>query len=184
MVVAAPTFELGEDAGRSASFAACYQRHKRDVYRLCLRYGGGRAGWAEDVTHDVFMKFLEHLPRLANLDDVGGWLYRVAANLSISRLRREQSLFARLSGLGGVEETEPSAELLFEEREAAQAVLVTLRALPAKERVVLCMKVLDGKSQKEIAETLSMSEGYVSKLLARAWARVRAAGWDADDVEG
>ena len=44
------------------------------------------------------------------------------------------------------------------------------------------MKLLDGKSGKEIADTLVMSEGYVSKLLARAWQRLRKAGWEVDDA--
>jgi len=43
------------------------------------------------------------------------------------------------------------------------------------------MKLLDGKSQREIAETLSVTEGYVSKIFARGWERIRAAGWEGDD---
>jgi RNA polymerase sigma factor (sigma-70 family) len=170
-------------ADRPMTFQGCYQRHRGEVYRLCLRYGGGRTGWAEDVTHDVFVKLLEHLPHLENVDDLGGWLYRVAANLSISRLRREQSAFSRLRWFSSDEETHQSAGMLFEQHEEAAAAMAAIRSLPARERVVLCMKVLDGRCQKEIAETLSMSEGYVSKLLARAWTHVRAAGWEANDVQ-
>jgi RNA polymerase sigma-70 factor (ECF subfamily) len=43
------------------------------------------------------------------------------------------------------------------------------------------MHVLDGLSQREIARTLDLSEGYVSKLLARAWSKLRAAGWEVDE---
>jgi RNA polymerase sigma factor (sigma-70 family) len=182
MLAIAPTLDMAVHADRPMTLQGCYQRHRDDVYRLCLRYGGGRTGWAEDVTHDVFVKLLEQLPRLENVDDLGGWLYRVAANLSISRLRREQSAFSRLRWFSPNDESDRSAALLFEQHEDAAAAMAAIRSLPARERVVLCMKVLDGKNQKEIAETLSMSEGYVSKLLARAWARVRAAGWEANDV--
>jgi RNA polymerase sigma-70 factor (ECF subfamily) len=63
------------------------------------------------------------------------------------------------------------------QREAAEA-LAFLRSLPPNERVVLCMKVLDGCSQREIAQALSLSEGYVSKLAKRALDRARARGWE------
>jgi RNA polymerase sigma factor (sigma-70 family) len=135
---------------------------------------------AEDLTHDVFVKLLEHLPRLAEGDDLGGWLYRVTANLAISRLRREQSLLGRLHRLWSDEPT-PSAESLFEQQEAAADALAMLHDLPARERMVVCMKLLDGQSQREIAATLSLSEGYVSKLLARGYERIRAGGWEVGD---
>ena len=52
-----------------------------------------------------------------------------------------------------------------------------LGELPGLQRVALCMKLLDGKSQREIASALELSEGYVSKLVARAEARIREQGW-------
>jgi RNA polymerase sigma factor (sigma-70 family) len=167
--------------GERLTFEACYTAYRSDVYRRCLRYSGGRAGWAEDVTHDVFVKLLEHLPQLANTDDLGGWLYRVGTNLCITRLRREQTMLGRLRSLFDPQPAEtPSVEVLRECKEDAAAALAVLSTLPAQERAVVCMKLLDGKEQKEIAAILSMSEGYVSKLLARAWAKIHAAGWDVD----
>ena len=183
MEAIASTFDMAVHADRPMTFATCYERHRKDVYRLCLRYGGGRSGWAEDVTHDVFVKLLEQLPRLSNVEDLGGWLYRVAANLSISRLRREQSSLSLTRWFPAGEETDESASTLFEQHEDAAAAMAAIRSLPARERVVLCMKVLDARSQREIADILSMSEGYVSQLLARAWARVKAAGWEGPHAE-
>ena len=165
------------------TFEACYKAHHGRVYHHCLRYGGGNASFAEDVTHDVFVKLLEHLSTLDAEHDLGGWLYRVAANLSVTRLRRSHSIVRRFlpAYRRAVAAVEPAIDVAFEQREAASGALRTLRTLPPRERVVLCMKLLDGKSQREIAATLSLTEGYVSKLYARAWQRVRAAGWEGDD---
>ena len=169
---------------RKLSFEECYQSHREDIYRLGLRFGGGRAAFAEDLTHDVFLRALEHLADLAEIDNIGGWLYRVAANLAISRLGREQSVFRRLrrDAFGQVPEAGESPEVSFEHREEAKAAMALLRSLPTRERVVVSMKLLDGKSQREIAEALSMSEGYVSKLLARARRRIEGAASEAADV--
>jgi RNA polymerase sigma factor (sigma-70 family) len=154
-------------AERAAVFDACYREHRDRVFGLCLRYGGGRPAWAEDVTHDVFMKLYVHLPALEKHDDLGSWLYRVAANIAISHLRREQSFIGKLRRAFAAESlAEAPIDEQLSERQSADRAVATLRTLPAKERVVLCMKILDGKSQREIAELLSLSEGYVSKLHA------------------
>lgn len=168
---------------RRALFDDCYRAHKAAIFRLGLRYGGGDDQWAEDLAHDVFVKLWEHLPRMSDPSDAGGWLYRVAANLAVTRLRRrrwwarwvDQRVAARPPA------DDRAAERRFEQREEALRALETLRELPGKERVVVAMKVLDGLSQREIAETLGMSEGYVSKLVKRGLDRIRSEGWEVDD---
>jgi RNA polymerase sigma factor (sigma-70 family) len=167
-----------------AAFEACYRQHRERIFRWALRYGGGDEAFAEDVTHDVLIRLLEHLPSLAAPEDVGGWLYRVTANVAISVVRRERSLFGRIARrlLNEPGRPPPQPDALFEQRELAAAAMATLRAMPARERVVICMKLLDGQSQQEIAAALGLSEGYVSKLVTRAWDRIRAAGWEGDDA--
>ncbi len=162
------------------AFEACFRANRDRVYRLGLRYGRGRVSWAEDLTQDVFMKLYQELPRLSAHEDLGGWLYRVATNAALSRLRREKSLLGRLDQLFAEEDevSESSADAKVEMTESAREAQALLDGLPPKERVVLGMKVLDGMAQKDIAVALGMSEGYVSKLLTRAWEKIRAAGWE------
>ena len=163
------------------AFEACFRANRDRVYRLGLRYGRGRVSWAEDLTQDVFMKLYQELPRLSAHEDLGGWLYRVATNAALSRLRREKSLLGRMDRLFASAEdevSESSADARVEMTESAREAQALLDGLPPKERVVLGMKVLDGMAQKDIAVALGMSEGYVSKLLTRAWDKVRAAGWE------
>jgi RNA polymerase sigma-70 factor (ECF subfamily) len=165
------------DAEPAPSLAGCYSRFREEVYFTCLRYSGGRRAWAEDLTHDVFVKLIEQLPRFTAQDNIGGWLFRVSANLCISRLRREQS-FLRCLVRGDFSPRQPDARGMVEEHDEAREAMATLSALPAAERVALCLKVFDGMAQRDIAATLGFSEGYVSKLLSRAWAKIRAAGWE------
>jgi RNA polymerase sigma-70 factor (ECF subfamily) len=167
-----------------ALFEVAYDAHRRDVYRWAMRFAGGRTGWAEDLTHDVFLKLLEHLPMLDASTNLGGWLYRVTANLALTRLRRDRSLASRLGRFFTEEQEEPveAPDAGLALREEAAEALAALRSLPPREAVVLTMKVVDGKSQKEIADALEMSEGYVSKLVTRGWERLRAAGWEVSDA--
>lgn len=163
------------------SFESLYQRHRHQVFRWCLRYGGGSSVWAEDVTHDVFMKLLEQLPRLQDPSEIGGWLYRVTAHLSLKRLSRDRSLAERL--VRSVQPPPPSAsadQLVERSQDTAEAVKA-IGALPAGECVVMLMMLVDGASQAEVAQALSMSKGNVSKIVARARKRLADAGWEGVD---
>jgi RNA polymerase sigma factor (sigma-70 family) len=174
------------DIGRleyvTMTFEECYQLHRHTIYRLCLRYGNGRVSWAEDATQDVFIRLFEKLPQLHHEEPIAAWLYTVATRVCISRIRRDKSLLNWITHFGERREVAPSSEVLFEEKESVALALATLAQLPPLERGAVSMKVLDGKSQREIAATLEVSEGYVSKLLTRAAARLDKAGWEASDV--
>ena len=162
------------------TFEALYERHRLKVFRLCLRYGGGSSGWAEDVTHDVFLQLLKHLPELDTHSDLGGWLYRVTANLALRRLARDRSLFERIVRLvQPAPVTRP--DQLVERRQETAAAVAAIEALPPNERVVMMMKLVDGASQNEIAQALGMSKGNVSKLVSRGREKLIAAGWEGVD---
>ncbi len=155
-----------------------YVEHRDQVYRWALRYGAGDSAFAEDVTQEVFMRLMRALPRLSDTEQLGGWLYRVTANRCLSRLRRRRLTQTILSGLGLHRPPPAALEDQLGARQDLQHVLETLRALPAREGIVLTMLHLDGLSQSEIAQTLGLSRGYVSKLVARGTAQVRARGWE------
>jgi len=175
---------IDRTATAQTSLEAAYRDHCSHVYRWSVKFGLGSTRWAEDLTHDVFLKLLENPSVLeTSSDNVRGWLYRVTANLAMSRIRRERSAMRKLPLLFfGNREHEPPAHENLEVRQEAQASLEALKDLPARERVVMSMKLLEGRSQQEISEALSMSKGYVSKLVARATRRLQAAGWEVDDA--
>jgi len=178
MHAAATTTTAG--VGVTHAFTACYRQHFSRVYRQSLKFGGGDREWAEDLAHDVFLTLLEQFSSLEAHDDLGGWLYRVTANLALSRLRRERSWLGRIRGAFKVlqEGSAPSPEVVVVSRERAARALATIRKLPPMERVVICMKLLDQRPQREIAETLGLSEGYVSKLVRRGLDALREDGWE------
>lgn len=162
-----------------STFEDCYAAHRDLVYRLCLRYAGGRLGFAEDVTQEVFIRLFENFAKLDREEPLESWLYAVASRLCISRLRRDRSLRGWLVRVfHGEQNSAPSAAQLFERNEAVSAVMTAIDRLPPRQRVALCMRAFDGKSQREIARILRVSEGYVSRLLSMARGTLAAAGWD------
>ncbi|WP_338866409.1 RNA polymerase sigma factor [Myxococcus stipitatus] len=168
---------------RPVSFDTLYEEHADDVHGWATRYAAGRSGWAEDVTHDVFLKAWEHQAWLRE-EDVRGWLFRVTQNVAFSALRREKTFRQRIADLlfaGQSSQTETTPEADLARREAVRSATAALDRLPGQERVVMALKILDDLSQREIAQLLSLSEGYVSKLISRAHGRLSAWGWRVDD---
>jgi RNA polymerase sigma-70 factor (ECF subfamily) len=139
----------------------------------------GRRSFAEDVTQETFIRLYRNFAKVTQDEPVSDWLYAVASRLCISRLRRERSLLGWLSRVAhAVDDGAPSAAQLFERHEAAAAVMSAIGELPPRERVALCMKAIDGKSQRDIARILRVSEGYVSRLISSARTRLIAMGWE------
>ena len=164
----------------STATETLYRLHRQKVFHLCLRLGCGNRAWAEDVTHDVFVKLLRELPSLHDRGALGGWIYRVTVNTCLKRLRRDGAVWQRvrcaLQGLPPPQRRDPEQRVQL--KQELQTVLGQLERLTPRERAVFCMRFLDGHSQQEIAGALSLSVGYVSKLLARAREKLVAAGWE------
>jgi RNA polymerase sigma factor (sigma-70 family) len=179
MAATSQTFDVPYPELQRVSFEQAWEAHRGRVFHWALRYGAGDRAWAEDVTHDVFLKLWSHLPQLSEHDDVGGWLYSVTARVAVSRLRAHKGLLSVLrKWLQPQSGAEPDASL--HARRSSAAALKALDALPDRERVVLCMVALDGLSQREVSVQLRLSEGYVSKLLHRGREHLRALGCEVD----
>lgn len=168
----------------STTAAQLYAEHRQRVFHVCLRLAGGDVSWAEDTTHDVFVKLLQTLPGLDRQDDLAGWVYRVTVNTCLTRLRRDRSTWRRvLESLALLPQQQPQTpERAVALRGELRAALSALAQLPPRERVVFSMRHLDELPQREIAATLSLSEGYVSKLLDRARGRLEREGWEVSDA--
>lgn len=161
-----------------------YLLHKERVYHLCLRFCGGNIALAEDLTHDVFVRLLLHFSELSQLDSIEKWLYRVTTNTCLSRLKRENSVWKRVRRalLFAPQPTKDNPERQAQVKEELNQTLASLQSLPDQERIVFCMYYLDEYTQQEIVSTLSLSKGYVSKLLSRARKKLHQQGWELPHV--
>jgi RNA polymerase sigma-70 factor, ECF subfamily len=174
VVADAPPVEATED--RRARLAALYDAHGARTYRLALRYGRGDRAFAEDLAQEVFLELIERLDAAHEIHNVPGWLYRATVHRALNRLRRERFLqLPAVRWLLGMQTPRPRMPERIElERAELRVVLSWIDALPDRERVIVCMRHLDGTPQIEIAEILGLSPGYVSKILTRAEAKLEA----------
>lgn len=165
-----------------ASLAEQYRLHADRVFRRCLALSGGDRPWAEDVTQEVFLRLHEKGASIERPEAIGSWLLTVADRLCRDRLRRERTIWGRIrQALAAA----PPPLVAPPDAEGPEALTARLRRsledLPERERAAVVMKYVEGEKQKDIAARLSCTEGYVSKLLTRAVARLRAMGWESSD---
>lgn len=149
-----------------------FDRHEAEIHGLMLAITRDPDA-AADLTQEAFVRLIEELRRGRQPDNIGGWLYRTASNLAISRARRAQ--VARRFAPRLVRHDEPDGpEILLLEHERSRLLRAALDRLPPTDRVALILAA-QGLSGEEIAAYLGKRHGAVRTLLLRARGRLRTA---------
>ncbi len=127
--------------------------------------GGDRAE-AEDVTQEAMLRLWRIAPEWQQgRARVSTWLYRVAGNLCVDRLRR-----ARPEPLDQSNEPladDPGAEAGLQNAARLQALYGALAELPARQRQAVVLRHIEGLSNPETARILGTSPEAVESLTAR-----------------
>jgi len=123
---------------------------------------------AEDLVQVAFIQLFDQLAHNGEIENLGGWLYRVVHNLAIEHVRQHdrrgsllQQWFADRGALSA--ESVESAEDAFVRREQIENALAKLNE---RERHSLLLRA-EGLSYQEIADILEISVKSVSVYLAR-----------------
>jgi len=131
---------------------------------------------AEDVTQESLLLAYAHREAFRGDAHPRTWLYRIATNTALGRLRCERRFAARITLDGARHEvpdaTEPVDERLCRSRRVL-AVRNAVDALPPRYRDVLAMR--RDHSEPETARRLGLSLINVKVIAHRARAKVRAA---------
>lgn len=77
-------------AGDSSAFAVLVDRHKNDVFNICVKILRNKEE-AEEVAQDTFLKVFEKLNTFKEEAKFSTWLYRIAFNTSISQQRKSKT---------------------------------------------------------------------------------------------
>lgn len=143
---------------------------------------------AADATQEVFLNCVKHLGHFEGRSSHRTWLYRIARNVAISRLRKQSHQRAAFDVLrnryrpGTQPSEQPESSLQREELRAA--VLAAIEELPLHQREVVVLRGLQGLSFNEVAELLEIPVATAHSRMARAKVRLRErlAEWtDASD---
>jgi len=162
--------------GDARAFRELVRTHQDRVYSLCLRMLG-QAQEAEDVSQEVFVAVHRHLPRFRGECRLSTWIYRVAKNrclnrLKALRLRAAESHDGELPPSSdpvtahAAAPARPDEALLgAEERAEVHRALATLSD---DHRLLVVLRDIEGMSYEEIEKITDLAEGTVKSRLHRA----------------
>lgn len=180
--------------GDPLAFAQFVEENQSQVYNLALRMLSDPHE-AEDVLQETFLNAYKALPDFEGRSSLSTWLYRIASNASLMRLRKKRpdtisvdepvildagdSVPRQLVDWSNL----PEEELL--SNESRQMMDEAISELPESLRIVFILRDLEGLSTAETGDVLGLSEGAVKTRLhrARLWLRERMSTYFAERME-
>lgn len=165
--------------GDLRAFEIIYQQHSRRVYALCLRMLRDPVE-AEDLVQEVFIQLFRKIHTFRGESAFSTWLYRLAANLVLMRLRKKSPPTVSIDATAdpGDETSSPNIDIgapdLFLEGLVDRVNLERcIRQLPAGYRSIFVLHDIQGYQHNEIAGIVGRSAGNSKSQLHKARLRLR-----------
>ncbi|MED4935758.1 RNA polymerase sigma factor SigW [Heyndrickxia coagulans] len=161
--------------GDQNAFNDIVELYKDKVFQICFRMIGSRTE-AEDLAQETFIRAYIHIKSFKQERKFSPWLYRIATNLCIDRIRKKKPDFyldAEISGTEGLTlySTVPAEENLpdmqVETLEMQEMIQREILKLPEKYRIMIVLKYIEELSLNEISEMLDIPLGTVKTRIHR-----------------
>ncbi len=156
--------------GDAAAVRVLVDRHLGPLTRFATRMLGEPSD-AEDVAQEAFVRLWKQAGSWTPRASVSTWLYRVAHNLCVDRLRSRRVRAAASPGELRPVEPEPGAEM--EQRQTEHAVRDALAELPVRQRAAISLVYYQELRNHEAAEVMGVHIDALESLLARARRKLR-----------
>ncbi len=167
--------------GETRAFDELVRRYRDRVYRLCMKILRHEDDAAEAL-QDAFLSAYRGLPKFKRESRFSTWLYRIATNASLMKLRRRREghvSYEQSQGSDGDAEplaipdwsSQPLEELL--DAETREVLGREVEHLPANEREVFVLRDIMEQSNADVAQELGLSVAAVKSRLHRARLHLR-----------
>ena len=143
-------------------YRACFH----PLYRFAMSLTAGASHEAEEIVQETFLRALQHAGKLPDDAHVQAWLFRIARNVHISRLRKR-----RRETDDSSLETVPSGddvEARLADRDQAQRILAALHTLTEPYKEVFTLRALGEVPYGQIATLFGKGESWARVTYYRA----------------
>lgn len=172
---------LAAKSGDRDAFGALAERYFAAIYNFAYRTMGD-SDEAADVAQDTMLKAWLAIGRTDDQLHVGGWLYRIATNCCLDRLRRRRRLrwipwdADKHDHLRASRDWLPEASAVRDE--TAGEIRAALDRVGRRHRVGLLLREEDDLSCEEIGDLLGIGRSASKSMLHRARAELRGVAID------
>ena len=146
--------------GDQLAMRTLFARHRVALYRWLLRLVRDEA-LAEDLLSDVFLDVWRQAASFRGRASVSTWLLAIARHMAASARRRRNDAELDEATVSTVPDPADDAEVTLQKKNRAEALRQSLHRLSPDHREVIDLAYYHGKSVKEIAEIVSISEATV-----------------------
>lgn len=155
---------------KKLTFAGDILPLKNELYRLALRITLNHAE-AEDVVQETLIKVWNRRDNWDEIESIEAFCLTICRNLSLDKLRKMENQNQGIDD--AIHDTPDSSYTSNPEEQAVQRDRVNhirriVNSLPEKQRTVMQLREFEGKSYKEIAKMMEISEEQVKVNIFRA----------------
>ena len=142
---------------------------KNELFRMALRMTQNPAD-AEDVVQETMMKVWSRREQWNQIESIEAFCLTICRNVALDKMRRmdhqEQSLDATIDAADRSHFSNPEEQAI--QRDRVRMVRQLIAQLSEKQRSCMQLRDIEGKSYKEIAEVLGITEQQVKINIFRA----------------
>ena len=164
---------LSYQNGEMLAMDEILRRYKNPVCHFAYRLIVNTAE-TEDIAQDVFLRIHQHRASYRPIGKFSTWIFGIAHNLCISRIRKKKWLTFWPRDKENPEElmdfasSDPSPEVVAQDSEFAKVLKECIQGLPFLQKEALILREYEKLDYGEIAKILQKSLGTVKTLIFRA----------------
>ncbi len=165
-----------------SAFELLIRKYQKLVFNSCYRILKNRSD-AEDISQDVFMEVFRSLSSLKSIDDMSGWIYRIAYCKCISLLRKnnpadpsrncDPDRSVKDLDKDPKHHNRETPDKTMETEEARIELFRNIDLLPDNQKRAILLHKFEGYSHKEICDEMGLTQASVESLIYRAKVSLR-----------
>ncbi|MCD6221215.1 sigma-70 family RNA polymerase sigma factor [bacterium] len=162
--------------GDTKAFEELMKRTQTNIYNLGLRLLGNKED-AADLMQETYIKAYENLDRFEGRSSFSTWLYRIATNNALMKLRKEKNKKVSIDELKKFGDKSYKIEIsdwsenpssYFKSAELKEVLQKAIDSLPPKYKSVFILHDVEGLPLTEVAQILSLSVPAVKTRVHRS----------------
>jgi RNA polymerase sigma-70 factor (ECF subfamily) len=151
----------------TTAYEVIFHRYHSKLIQVCFRYLGSIEE-AEETVSDTMLNVFNNIHRFEGRSSFKTWVYRIAYNQSLNRLRKKQLTLVSIDEADFIAE-EQVGTVAFEDNEKVD---LWLSKLSVEERSIVVFRIISGLKFSEISEIVDQNLSTVKMRYKRALEKI------------